>query len=120
MVAVDVVRRYMQRFHYSLYDGSIYKKVPHAKYTSVFCCSISDFMHHILGNPEVADAVAHHIGQIISLLKVKSCRLIQPIKIDYNYIEVLPRGTCFDIAGKRFIQDPGDLKGKCYFLAYYR
>lgn len=111
MVAVDVVRRYMQRFQYSLYDGSVYKKVAQSKYTSVFCCGVSDLIHHMLGNHEVADAVAHHAAQIISLLKVKTCRLIHPINIDYNFIEVLPHGTCFDIEGKRFVSNPENLKG---------
>lgn len=111
MVAVDVVKRYMKQFNYGICDGSIYKKAPDAKYTFVYCCTVHDFIHYILGNQEVADAVAHHAGQLISLLKVKSCRLIKPMKIDFNFIEVLPEGTCFNIAEKSFEKDPKDLNG---------
>jgi len=118
MIAIDVIRRYMRRFDYSIYDGSIYKKVPQSKYTSVFCCSISQFLHHILGNSEVADAIAHCIRPIIALLSEKSCRLIQPIIIDYNFIEVLPRGTCFDIEGKTFVKDPENLQGEKFFWGH--
>jgi len=64
----------MDRFNYALYDNSIYKKAPEAKFTFVYCCSIHDFIHHILGNANVANAVAQFAGQIIGLLKVKTCR----------------------------------------------
>jgi len=111
MVAVDVIRRYMKKFKYAIFDGSIYKKAPEAKFTFVYCCSIHDFIHHILGNADVANTVAHFAGQIIGLLKVKSCRLIAPIVIDFNFIEVLPLGTCFDICNKTFVKDPKNLKG---------
>ena len=114
MVAIDVVRRYMQRFQYGLFDGSIYKKAPEAKFTFVYCCSIHDFIHHILGNADVANAVAHFSAQIIGLLKVKTCRLIPPIVIDFNFIEVLPFGTCFDIFKKTFVKNPKTLKGEFF------
>ena len=39
-----------------------------------------------------------------------SCRLIKPIEIDYNFIEVEDQ-YLFDIAGKRFIKESGSLKG---------
>lgn len=111
MVAVDVVRRFMAQFDYGLFDGSIYWKAPDAKYTFIFYLSVSDFIHSILGNAEIADMIASHVTQIVNLLSVKACRLIKPISIDYNFIEVLPAGTCFNIEQKTFVKDPIDLKG---------
>ena len=52
---------------------------------------------------EVANAVADRTEKISALLSNSSCRLIKPIEIDFNLIEVLPKGTCFHIAGKRFV-----------------
>lgn len=101
----------MDQFDYGIFDGSLYMKAPEAKFTYVFCKTVHDFIHSIMGNTEVANVMAHHACQIISLLKVKSCRLIEPIIIDYNFIEVLPRGTCFDIENKSFVKDPKNLKG---------
>ena len=82
MIAVDVVRRFMTQFHYVLFNGSVYKRAPEAKFTYVFCSSVNDFVHSILGNAEIADIIASHVGQIISLLSVNACRLIKPITID--------------------------------------
>jgi len=116
MIAIDVVKRFMLQFHYGLFDGSIYKKAPEAKFTFVFCSSVSDFIHSILGNAEIADMIAAHVTQIVNLLSVNACRLIKPITIDFNFIEVLPAGTCFNIEEKKFEIDPKNLKGiiVCY------
>jgi len=115
MVAVDVLRRYMLQFGFGLFDGSVYKKAPNAKFTFVYCSTVNIFLHHILGNPEIADHIASHVTQLVSLLSVRSCRLIKPITLDYNYIEVLPYGTCFNIEKKKFEENPKDLKGMCIF-----
>jgi len=119
MIAVDVLRRYMAQFHYGIFDGSVYVKAPDAKYTFVFCSNVHDFLHHILGNAEVADHIASHVSQLSSLLSVRACRLIKPIQIDYNFIEVLPLGTCFNIELKRFELDPKDLKGVALTAFYF-
>ena len=115
--AVDIVRRYMEKMNYALYDGSVYRKPDESKYTYVHCSDVHSFVHHILGNAEVADAIVSHVSPIISLLSVKSCRLIEPMKVDYNFIEVLPFGTCFDIRGKCFELDPTNLKGIWVFTS---
>ena len=112
MIAVDMVRRFMTRFNFGIYDGCIYRKPKEAKYTYVYCASVHDFIHNILGNPEVADVIAGQVGNLISLLSVPSCRLILPINVDHNFIEVQPFGTCFNIEKKRFELDPPTLEGK--------
>ena len=112
MQAVDVVRRYMKACKYALFDGAVYKKAPEAVFTYVYCSSVSDFIHHILGNAEVADQIASFVQPLISLLSVKSCRIIEQMVIDYNYIEVQPKFVCFNIAEKRFVRNPKDLKGR--------
>lgn len=109
--AVDVVRRFMDQMGYGLYDGSVYRKPDDTKFTYIHCSDVHNFIHHILGNSEIADAIVSYVSPIINLLSVKSCRLIPPIKIDFNFVEVLPQGTCFDIRNKCFKVDPSDLKG---------
>jgi hypothetical protein len=113
MIAVDVVRRFMTQFHYGLFDGNVYKRAPESKFTYVYCSSVSDFIHSILGNAEIADIITSHVSQIINLLSVNACRLIKPTTIDFNFIEVMPAGTCFNIEEKKFEVDPKDLKGNC-------
>ena len=114
--AVDVLKRYMDKFNYGLYDGSVYKKAPDAAFTYVHCSDVSDFLHYILGNEEIAESLTLHIPTLVHLLSVKSCRLIQPLVLDYNYIEVQPKFTCFNIRRKEFVQNPSDLKGAHFFL----
>lgn len=64
-----------------------------------------------MGNPEVANEIILFSSQLINLLSEKSCRLIPQLVIDYNFIEVLPKGWCFNIEQKKFEKNPVDLKG---------
>jgi len=63
---------------------------------------VNDFLLLALSNPEVADVLAPSFSAVSKLLSQPACRLIKPIQIDYNVIEVLPAGTCFHIAAKSF------------------
>lgn len=106
----------MTQNEYGLFDGSVYKKAPQAKFTYVFCSSVHDFVHYLLGCPEIADQIVAQVTPIINLLSVSSCRIIKPLIVDYNFIEVAPYGTCFNISEKCFQVDPPTLKGTYYFL----
>jgi len=57
-----------------------------------------------LADAELANVLVPHISAIENLLSNPSCRLIKPIVIDHNLIEVLPPNTCFKISLKKFIQ----------------
>ena len=71
---------------------------------------MKDYLLNLLGNVEVADLIASHVTQLTTLLSEPACRLIKPIEIDYNFIEVEDQ-YLFDTAGKRFIKEIGSLKG---------
>ena len=101
----------MDKFEFGLYDGAIYKKCSEAVYTYVYACTVHTFINHIMGNPEVANEIILFSSQLINLLSEKSCRLIPQLVIDYNFIEVLPKGWCFNIEQKKFEKNPVDLKG---------
>ena len=58
----------------------------------------------------MADLIAPHVTQLSALLSEPACRLIKPIEIDYNFIEVEDQ-YLFVIAGKRFIKESESLKG---------
>ena len=62
------------------------------------------------GNAEVVDLIAPHVTQLTTLLSEPACRLIKPIEIDYNFIEV-GHQYLFDIAEERFTKESGSLKG---------
>ena len=111
MAAVDMVKRIMEAKNYGIYRGRIYRKCDEAKHTMVFCCSVETFLLSILSNPNVADVVTPFVRLLTELLSKPACRLIKPIVIDFNFIEVLPDGFCFDIAKKTFTKDPPSLKG---------
>ena len=71
---------------------------------------MKDYLLNLLGNVEVADLIAPHVTQLSALLSEPACRLIKPIEINYNFIEVEDQ-YLFYIAGKRFIKKFGSLKG---------
>ena len=94
----------MAKKGYALCDGYIYKKVPEAVHTYVYCSTVQDFLMFSLSNPEIADVLTQYVSTVTNLLSNPSCRLIDPITIDFNLIECLPYGTCFNIAEKSFNQ----------------
>ena len=55
------------------------------------------------------DITTPHITQLTSLLFDPACRLLEPIKMDYDFIGVSD-GFCFDIEGKKFIRNPKQMK----------
>ena len=67
----------------------------------------------------VADIVAIHVHTLTSLLSEPACRLIKPINIDYNFIEV-EEGYCFNIEKKVFELQPKDLKGSPQAFVKYK
>ena len=79
---------------------------------------MKDYLLNLLGNVEVADLIAPHVTQLSALLSEPACRLIKPIEIDYNFIEVEDQ-YLFDIAGKRFIEESGFLKGSARAFIRY-
>ena len=100
--AVEIIKRIMEKRKYGICDGGIYKLAPDGKFTYVYCQTSKDFLLSLLGNVEIADAIVSVIGQLTGLLSESACRLIQPLQVDYNLIEVLPAGTCFNIEKKNF------------------
>lgn len=89
MKAVDVVRRYMSDRSCGLHDGHVYAKIAAAKHTYVYLQPVEDYINAIMGDPEIANEICTHADQLIKRLSHPWCRLIQPIKFDYNYVEVI-------------------------------
>ena len=100
----------MKVYLFDILLGRVYKKILEATYTYICCTSVKDYLLNLLTNVEVADLIALHVTQLTTLLSEPACRLIKPIEIDYNFIEVEDQ-YLFDIAGKRFIKESGSLKG---------
>jgi len=111
MKAVDALRRFMEKKKFAISNGAVHRKIPDSKYTYIYFGSVNTFLLQSLGNAEIADEIVTSIATLTNLLSQPKCALIKPIHIDYNYIEVQPRGTCFDIWNKCFVKDPVELKG---------
>ena len=88
----------------------MYKRIPEAAYSYVYCTTVKKYLLNLLGNAEVADVITPYINQLTNLLSEPACRLIQPIQMDYNFIEVEDE-YLFDIANKKFTKDNEKLKG---------
>ena len=99
----------MKSNNYGLHDGCIYKKLEECEYTYIYCTSVKNYLLNLLGNFEIADIITPHITQLTSLLSEPACRLLEPIKNDFNFVEVSD-GFSFDIKGKKFIKNPKRLK----------
>ena len=108
--SVDLIRRAMKNNNYGLRDGCIYKKLEECEYTCIYCTSLKNYLSNLLGNFEIADIITPHITQLTRPLCKPTCWLLEPIKIDFNFVEVSD-GFCFDTEGKKFIRNPKRLKG---------
>ena len=107
--AADVVSHYMAEHDFGICDGFVYRKPSEAKYTYIFTCTVETFLLQLIElnkNVKLSDAVTPVVDKLINLLSKPKCRLIKPMSIDHNYIEVLPYGRCFNIEKKCFEMDP--------------
>ena len=69
--------------------------------------TVKGYLLNLLGNVEIANVVASFLQMLTGLLsEPAACRLIAPIKVEYNFIEVQPYGTCLNIVRKNFVLDP--------------
>ena len=99
--------------------GRVYKKIPEATYTYIYCISLKDYLLlNLFGNIKVADLIVLHVAQLSKLLSEPASRLIKPTEIDYDFTEV-EHQCLFDIAGKRFIKESGSLKGSARAFIRY-
>ena len=108
----------MKSNNYGLHDGCIYKTLEECEYTYTYCTSVKNYLLNLLSNFEIVDIITPHITQLTSLLSETACRLLEPIKIDHNFIEAND-WFCFDIEGKKFIRYPKQLKGSPRAYARY-
>jgi len=93
-----------------LHKGFVYRFISESKKTYTFYKSVKDYIMRIMGNTDVADVVANQAYQVTRLLAEPACRVINQLKIDYNYIEVL-NGYFFNIERKLFEENPETLAG---------
>ena len=53
--------------------GRVYKEIPEATNTYIYCTSVKDYLLNLLGNVEVADLIAPHVTQLTTLLSEPAC-----------------------------------------------
>ena len=111
----------MERKRYALCSGNIYKKIKESKYTYVWCCTVERFLDYAMEDENVRSSILSVLNSVTQLLQRASCRLIKQLVIDYNFIEVQPYGTCFNIMKKCFEKDP-KMNGspRCFIRYEYR
>ena len=92
----------MEEQNCALFQGCVYKLAPMSTTTFTFYKTAKDYVMSILGNMMIADVVAGHANQISGLLSEPECTLLTQMKMDFDYIEVLPKGWFFKIDEKKF------------------
>ena len=100
----------MKSNNYGLHDECIYKKLEECEYSYIYCTSVKKLLVKFIG--QFWDCWYHNTSYYATNKSVTepACPLLEPIKIDYNFIEVSD-GFCFDIEGKKFLRNPKRLKG---------
>lgn len=115
--AVDLVRRILEETDSGLSAGCIYVKVPQSTKTFVYSATIDTYLNELLENPIVADVLTPLLPQLTVLLSHPSCKVIKPLTIDYNFIEV-SNGYFFNISEKKFQKNPNILGSARTFCRY--
>ncbi len=70
-VAIDGVRRAMEKLSCKLRGGHVYRKVPQGKYTFVKSCSVHQFLHSLLRNSQLAELIAPNMAAISGILSYR-------------------------------------------------
>ena len=68
LLAIRTVEKAMKHLNCSLHNGDVYIKPECSKYTYVFHKNITDFLHQLIGNPQLAEILVGNIKQISSML----------------------------------------------------
>lgn len=102
--AVSYLNRHMVNTGYSICQGIVYKKIKESQFTSIYYGSVKKYLMRAISDLELANVIVPHLSTIENLLSDPDCRIIKPLKINHNLIEVLPAGTCFRISSKRFVK----------------
>ena len=97
--------------NFGLCNGAVYKKVPESMYTYIHFFTVKRYLYQAIKDRTFANQITNHLDKLVLLLSDPDCALIKPIQIDFDYIECLPAGVCFNIPLKKFVRYPY-LKGK--------
>ena len=62
-------------YSFDILLGRVYKKIPEATYTCIYCTSVKDYLLNLLGNIEVVDLIAPHVAQLTTLLSELACNV---------------------------------------------
>ena len=90
---------------------SFFLQIPRAKYTYLHSCDVETYLMALMKDMAIANTLAPVWKSLAGLMSHPGCQIISQIKIDLNFIEVLPRGRCFNIEKKCFEMDPPNLNG---------
>ena len=118
-IAAEFLSRVMKDKGYALYRGKIHKRPPEAVYTFLPCCTVEKFLNIVVKNAHIANVIIPVFCTLSNLLSNPHCQLIPQLVIDYNYVEVLPRGRCFNIQRKCFQFNPVELNGSPRNFIFY-
>ena len=110
--AIRIVETEMERTHFGWHEEEVYRKFEEMKFTYVYHSKMETYLLSLLSDTTVGDFLIPVYDSVLKFLSHPQGKFMKPVVIDFNFIEVLlPHGTCFDISGKRFVQDLIELKG---------
>ena len=123
VIALNDIERAMERLHYAIYRGDVFRKVPTAIYTYQHCCSVKKFLSILASNPSLKEAIIKHMAKLESLLADPDNELVKQLKINFDLIEVND-GWCFSLKQRKFVkyrqEDEAELLSPRAFVPYDR
>ena len=84
----------MTKLEYATSRGDVYKKYEHSRFSYKYLCSMKAFLHSLMGNETFKDRLVQHMARILPLLSDPDNRIILPLKIDRDLVEV-NNGWCW-------------------------
>ena len=66
---------------------------------------MTDFVHSLLSNTQLANVLTPMLTPVINILTYKGCKIVRQIDIDYDLVEVKPYGVCFSFSRKTFAEN---------------
>ena len=76
-----------------------------AKFTYAYKCEVKAFINILAADESFKSRLLQHMRKVIDVLADPDCKVIRPICVDYNLIEV-NSGQCWSIKERCFLSSP--------------
>ena len=101
-ILVNDISIAMEKLSYASYRRNVYKKDCEVIFTYCYKCEARAFINTLATNEFFKSRLIWQMRNVVNLLEDPHCELFQPLKINYDMVEV-NNGICWSIKNRSFV-----------------